>query len=195
MRRRARHAALAVALLAPGAAVAHDAFGDLGPFYTNLLHPLADPGQGLLLAGIAILLARQPLETVRPAYAALALTGAGTILAGAFLPHEPPGMRTTGIIVACLGIAAMIGLPLRPVAATALAVAVAIGAGLAVDLPADTRGATLSALGAMLGVALAALLLWGAVDKACRRIGPIAGGVAGSWIAAVGIMAAALPSE
>jgi hypothetical protein len=36
------------------------------------------------------------------------------------------------------------------------------------------------------------LLLWGVMDLAMRRIGPVAGAVIGSWVAAVGIMTAAL---
>ena len=36
---------VAVAAGSPHVALAHDAFGDLGPFYGALLHPLADPAQ------------------------------------------------------------------------------------------------------------------------------------------------------
>ena len=96
MRRRAAPALAIGALLAPGPAAAHDAFGDLGPFYVNLLHPLADPAQGLLIAAVAVLLARQPLATVRPAYAALALAGAAAVLLAAFVTLDPPGRRMTG---------------------------------------------------------------------------------------------------
>ena len=194
MRRQGYVPALLIALLAPGSASAHDAFGDLGPFYANLLHPLADPKQGLLIAAVAILLARQPLDTVRPAYAALVVGGAVTILVGALVSPDPPGLRVTGLVAAALGTAALFGLTLRPLPAMLLAAAIAVAAGLAVDLPPGTRAAALSAFGAMLGIALSALLVWGLVDTARRRLGPVAGAVAGSWVAAVGIMAAALPS-
>lgn len=182
------------ALLLPGPAAAHDAFGDLGPFYANLLHPLADPAQGLLIAAVAILLARQPLASVRPAYAALALAGAGTVLLGAFVVLDPPSLRATGLLAAALGAAALLGASLRPLQATLVAAGIAISAGLAVDLPPEPRAAGLAAFGAMLGIALAALLVWGLIDEARRRVGPVAGAVAGSWVAAVGIMAAALPT-
>jgi urease accessory protein len=177
----------------PAPALAHDAFGDLGPFYASLLHPLADPAQGLLIAAIAILLAGQPLATVRPAYAALALTGTAAILLGAVVALEPPDLRTTGFLATALGGAALFGLSLPPRAAILLAGAIGVGASLAIDLPPGLRAAGLSALGAALGIALATLLVWGLVDTARRRLSPVAGAVAGSWVAAVGIMAAALP--
>jgi hypothetical protein len=189
-----RFAVLAILLL-PSPAAAHDAFGDLGPFYANLLHPLADPRQGLLIAAVAVLLSRHPLSTVRPAYAALALAGTGAALLGAFVSLDPPGLRMTGLIAAALGLLALFGMSLRPMLAILVAAAIAAVAGAAIDLPAELRTAGLAALGASLGIALAALLVWGLVDEAIRRFGPVAGAVAGSWIAAVGVMAAALPTS
>ena len=179
----------------PGAAAAHDAFGDLGPFYASLLHPLADPAQGLLVAAAAVLLARQPLATVRPAYAALAACGALAVGAHSVAGLAPLGLRATGIAVAALGLVALSGLPpaarrrrddrgrrgrrRRPRRSTCR--------------PAPAPAA-LAALGGAAGIALLALLVWGGVDLATRRLGPIAGAVAGAWIAAIGIMSAALPA-
>jgi hypothetical protein len=183
-----------LAVLAPGPALAHDAFGDLGPFYANLLHPLADPAQGLLIAALAVLLARQPLTTVRPAYAGLALAAAAAVALGPLQAFDPLGLRTTGLAAAGLGTLALLGLRLGPVPATAIAGVLAALAGLAVELPRSLVDGGLSFLGGALGIAIGALLLWGLVDLAVRRIGPVAGAVAGSWVAAVGIMAAALPA-
>ena len=190
-----RRLALLALALAPAPAAAHDAFGDLGPFYANLLHPLADPGQGLLISAVAVLLARQPLATVRPAYAALALAGAGAIALGPLVAVDPPGLRMTGLIAAALGVLALLGISLRPLPVVVVAAAIAVVAGLAIDLPPEPRAAGLAALGAFLGIPLAALLVWGFLDEAIRRLGPVAGAVAGSWIAAIGIMAAALPTS
>jgi urease accessory protein len=184
---------LAAALL-PGAASAHDAFGDLGPFYASLLHPLADPAQGLLIAAVAVLLARQPLATVRPAYAALALCGALAMALPLVAAPAPPGPRATGLAVAALGLAAVLGLRLPAAVAAGLAAAVALAAGLAVDLPPGGRAAGLAAAGGAAGIALGALLVWGGVDYASRRLGRVAGQVAGAWIAAIGVMSAALPA-
>ncbi len=174
--------------------MAHDAFGDLGPFYASLLHPLADPAQGLLLAAVAVLLARQPLATVRPAYAALALCGALAVASHAVASAPPFGLRATGLVVAALGLIAVTGRRMPAPLAALLAAAVAVAAGLTIDLPEAGRAAMLSALGGAAGIALFALLVWGGVDFASRRLGPIAGAVAGAWIAAIGVMSAALPA-
>lgn len=189
-----RPAALAIAAaLAPGAAAAHDAFGDLGPFYAGLLHPLADPAQGLLIAGAAAVLARQPLATVRIAYAVLAAGAALAIAVHAIASPPALGLRATGLAVAALGLVALSGLRLGVAVAAALSVAVAAAAGLALDLPSGLRAAALAALGGTAGIALLALFVWGGVDLASRRLGPVAGAVAGAWLAAAGIMSAALP--
>ncbi len=190
-----RRLALAVVLaLVPAAASAHAAFGDLGPFYASLLHPLADPAQGLLIVAAAVLLARQPLATVRPAYAALALCGALAVALHAVVTPPSPGLRATGVAIAVLGALALSGLRLGVLLTAALAAAAAIAAGCAVDLPPGPRPGLLAALGGAAGIALAALLVWGAVDLAIRRIGPVAGAVAGSWLAAIGLMTAVLPA-
>jgi hydrogenase/urease accessory protein HupE len=64
---RAVAAASLVACLVPAPALAHDAFGDLGPFYASFLHPLADPLQAALLVGTAAFLAGRPLSVTRAA--------------------------------------------------------------------------------------------------------------------------------
>lgn len=188
-----RPAAFAIlACTTPCAAAAHNAFGDLGPFYANLLHPLADPAQGLLLAAVAVVLAAQPLPTVRPAYATLAVAGALAIVAGAMLAASP-GVRPVALAAMALGLCGLARLRVGPLAASLIAAAAAIAAGLAFDLPAGARAASLALAGGALGMALFALLAWGALDLARQRIGPIAVSVAGSWVAAIGLMAAVLP--
>jgi hypothetical protein len=187
--------AFAVALLAsalPGATFAHDAFGDMGPFYANLLHPAADPAQGVVLAGAAAFLARQPIATVRPAYAALAIGGAAAALA-ATLGAAPGLSPLVAAILACLlggGAIVRIGFPVW--AAAPLAGAAGVAAGFALTTGPGLRDMALGLLGGALGVALAQLLLWGVMDFAVRRIGAVAVAVIGAWVAAVGIMTAAL---
>ena len=192
MRVRACLGAVLSASLLPGAAAAHDAFGDMGPFYANLLHPAADPAQGVVLAGAAVFLARQPVETVRCAYAALAGGGAAAALA-AMTGLVPPLSPLAAAILACLLGAGAILPPRLPVlAAVLIAAAAGAAAGLALTTGPGLRDATLGFLGGALGVALAPLLLWGLMDIAVRRIGPVAAAVIGAWVAAVGIMTAAL---
>lgn len=186
-----RLVALALAL-APGAAAAHDAFGDMGPFYASLLHPLADPAQGVALAGAAAMLARQPLDVVRPAFAVLALGGAAAAVvatAGA-APGLPP--QALAALAAVLGLAALAGSAAPFALALVLAGATGAVAGLALSAIGGGRDAALAMLGGAAGVALTTLFMWGAVDLAVRRLGPVAGMVAGSWAAAVGLMTAAL---
>jgi len=178
----------------PGAAAAHDAFGDLGPFYASLLHPLADPAQAVLLAATAILLARQPIGSVRPAYAALA--AGGLLLAGLHvaLPVPAPALQVMGLVAALLAGVALPGRRL-PVPVLCLAVVLAAGiAALALDRPDDARAAMLSVFGGAAGIALVVLLLWGALDLLQARLGRVAGAVAASWAAATGLMTAALPA-
>jgi hypothetical protein len=182
-------AACVLLTLVPGASSAHDAFGDLGPFYAALLHPLADPAQGLILVAAGVLLARQPLATVRPAYAALACAGGAAVLLGA--AAAPPGLALSAVAATALGLAALSGVAFGRWPVVALAAAAAVCAGLAIDLPPGFRAAALSALGGTLGIALAGLLVWGLVDALQRRLGRVAGAVAGSWIAATGLIASA----
>lgn len=181
------------ALCLPQAAHAHDAFGDLGPFYQALLHPLADPGQGLILAALAILLARQPVADVRIAYAAVLGGALLAVLLHLMMPGPATGLRASGLIVAGLGALAVTGLTLPAALTAPLAGAIAILAGFAGDAPDGARAAGLSAFGTLTGIALAVLLLWSALDALMARLGRVAGAVAGSWVAAIGLMAAALP--
>lgn len=182
---------VAVAAGLPDLAFAHDAFGDLGPFYGALLHPLADPAQGLILAGIAVVLARQPLASVRWAWLALALAGTVTVLTGAWVPLVGPGPGGVALAGVMLGLLALTGRDLGRWPSIGLAVIAGIVAGLAIDLPAGARAASLGAFGGAVGIALAALLVWGLVDGLQHRFGRVAGAVAASWVAAVGTMAAA----
>jgi hypothetical protein len=186
-------AAIAASLI-PVGAHAHEAFGDLGPFYGGLLHPLVDPVQGLILVALVVLLASQPRSSVRVAYAAAVITAALTILVHAVRPAAPPGVPLVGLVVAGIGLLSLLG-PRIPVAVlVVLAGALAAFAGVAGDMPDGTRAVLLSAGGSCLGIALLVLLAWGGLDLLQSRLGRVAGAVAASWVAAIGVMAAALPS-
>jgi urease accessory protein len=186
-------AALAAALV-PTGAYAHDAFGDLGPFYGGLLHPLVDPVQGLIIVAMAVLLASQPRASVRVAYAAAVIAGALAILVHAAMPAAPAGVPLVGFVVAGIGLLSLLG-PRIPVAALAvLAGALAAFAGVAGDMPNGVRAAMLSAGGSIFGIALLVLLVWSGLDLLQSRLGRIVSAIAGSWVAAIGVMAAALPA-
>jgi hypothetical protein len=146
-----------------------------------------------MLAGFAAVVALQPLETVRPGWAFHAAAGALTValLALVDLPTVP--MLVVGIAAGCLGIAACVGRRLPRAAVLGLGAAAAAIAGLAADRPVGPREALLVTLGGALGLAAASLLLWSLLDALRHRLGDMACRVAGSWIAAIGIMTAALP--
>ncbi len=178
----------------PAPAVAHNAFGDLGPFYAAFLHPLADPAQGLLLAAAALCLARQPLGIVRPAYAALAAGGLAALVVGLIVTMPVPELRVMTVLALVLALAAL----LRPQAGAAVVVALAAGAGVLAALPLDTgadgRAAMLTVLGGAAGIALTALLVWGLADLANRRLSPLSSLVAAAWVSAIALMAMVLPA-
>jgi urease accessory protein len=192
LRRPAGIACLAVAL--PGAAQAHDAFGDLGPFYQGLLHPLVDPSQGLALAAVAVLLARQPLAAVRTAFAVLACAALAAALLHPFLPVSVLSVQLAGVLGVAAGLAALSGLAVPVILLAAFGAGVALLAAMAGDTPSGLRASALTAGGTALGITLFVLLLWGAVDLLQSRLGRVAGAVAGSWIAAIGLMVAVLPA-
>lgn len=180
-----------LAVFAPVPAFAHDAFGDLGPFYASLLHPLADPLQGVLLLGTAAFLAGRPLSTVRPALP--------IFLAAAALGYAAIGMRPDlafspllgGCLALIAGLAATLPDPYVPrMPGLALVAATGALAGLAPGAP--LAGSALQAsLGTLAGIAALTTLAWYAFDSAGRRVTPIVPKVVGSWVAAIGILIAA----
>lgn len=175
-------------------AAAHDAFGDLGPFYQAALHPLADPAQGLFLVAAALLMARQPPATVRLAYPALIATGFATLALGGALTLPNPGLHAMALAALALAAAAMLNL--RPGPAAAIAAGVTFGALAALPLESgrDGRAAFLGLVGGAVGIAIATLWVWGAGEWADRRISPLATTVAAAWVAAIALMAAVLPA-
>jgi hypothetical protein len=186
-------AAVAGLMLLPGSASAHDAFGDLGPFYASLLHPLADPAQAVVLAGFAVLLARQELVTVRRGYAGFAVASAVVVPAAAWAALPAVELFVAGALATLLGLAVLLGQRLPGLAVVGLGLVAASLASLAFDAATGLRDGLLLVLGGTLGLATATLLLWSLFDLLRRRIGDIACAVAGSWVAAVGIMTMALP--
>jgi hypothetical protein len=96
-------------------------------------------------------------------------------------------------ILACLlGAGAVLPFSVPGWVAAPLAGGAGVAAGLALTAGTGLRDATLGLFGGALGVAVAPLLLWGLMDLATRRLGPVAAAVIGAWVAAVGVMTAAL---
>jgi hypothetical protein len=177
--------------LAAGPARAHDAFGDLGPFYASLLHPLADPMQAALVIGTAAFLAGRALGTVRLALPVFAATAAlAHLLLSWRLGVLPPPLLVAVAAVAVGGAATLPDRWTRDPAGLVLVAATGVLVGLAPDRP-PAQGALQPILGTVLGVAILATIAWAALDAAARRLSPLAPAVAGSWVAAVGLLAGA----
>jgi hypothetical protein len=180
---------------APGPAFSHDAFGDLGPFYASLLHPLADPMQAALVIGTAAFLAGRSLGAVRVALPVFVVAAALSHLAlgwGAEL--VPPAIFPALAAVAVGGAATLPDRWTRASAGFLLVAVVGAFAGLAPDRP-PAEGALQPILGTVLGIGVLTTLAWAALDAAARRISPLAPAVAGSWVAAVGLLAGAFAFE
>ncbi len=190
-----RRAVFALLLAAcPVPAAAHDAFGDLGPFYASLLHPLVDPVQGLLLVAVALLLARQPLGVVRPAYAALAGGGFAVLLVAAFADLPSPRPVVLLVVAVLVALAVLVRPQPGPVMASVFAALLAGLAALSFDPVLGARTAMLATLGGAMSIAVLTLFVWGAGDWADRRLSPYATSVAASWVAAIALLAAVVPA-
>jgi hypothetical protein len=187
-----RPAVLALALSTPAPALAHDTFGDLGPFYGSLLHPLADPMQAALVIGTAAFLAGRSIDTVR---VALPVFVAAVVLSHLLLSWRlgvvPPPPLVPAVAAVAVGGAA--ALPDRWTRASAGLVLVAV-AGLLVGVVPDrppTAVALQTILGTVLGIAVLATLAWTAIAAAAQRVSALAPAVVGSWVAAIGLLAGA----
>jgi hypothetical protein len=182
--------ALATCLL-PTSLHAHDAFGDLGPFYANLLHPLADPLQAALLVGTAAFLASRPLSVTRlllPVFAGAATLGALALAAGVPMTVLPVIAALAALLVGLSATVPDHWMP-RPMA---LCLVAATGALTGLAPGALDEGAVLQPfLGTALGIAVFTMLTWFALETAGRRFTPLVPQVAGSWVAAVGILVVA----
>ncbi|OYW52199.1 MAG: hypothetical protein B7Y80_20390 [Hyphomicrobium sp. 32-62-53] len=189
-----RFLCVAIAAISPDIAVAHEAFGDLGPFYTHMLHPAVDPAQGLVLVGTGALLARQPIEAVRPAYAIFALAAALGISVLAVLPLTAPAMRMTGATAIVLGVLVTIGLPLPRWFVALICAAMAAMAAVSFEMSGTAFIIVQKAFGGALGLAVTVLFVWGTLDWTAQRVHPIATAVAGSWITAAGLLVLAIPA-
>ncbi len=194
LRTRAAHAGVALGLaLAAEAACAHVASAQAGAFHAGLLHPLTAPEHVLPMLALGLLAGQHGLNEGQGVLLAFVVA----LAAGAGLALNQPG--SDGILLLNLGSLVLIG---GLVAAawrlpTALLYALALGFGMTHGY---ANGAALppnlSPLIFTLGLVAAALLAMGyglAVSDALLRLKPnwprVAVRVAGSWVAAVGILA------
>ncbi|MGA9411812.1 MAG: hypothetical protein WBV78_15375 [Roseobacter sp.] len=180
-----------ILILLPTTAVAHDAFGDLGPFYGSMLHPLADPLQAAVLVGTAAFLAGRSLSVVRgaiPIFVLLAGFASVAAFSGTFATPPPV---VAGFVALLAGLAA--ALPENwspwPLVYALMALAGAV-TGLAPGVP-DEGLMLQTLLGSLFGFSALVTLLWFTFEAAGRRLTPLVPKVIGSWVAAVGILVVA----
>ena len=183
-------APIAAGLLAlPGAAQAHLVTSGLGPFYDGALHLLLSPGDLLGLLAMALLAG---LRGTRAGRLTVIVLPAAWLMAGLLgLALAPlPDLRWLGIVsllILGLLVAADLRLP-----ATAVAVLAAIYG----TVHGLLNGAALAAIGAgtpaLLGIVLTALVLSLLIAAAVAPLrllwARVAIRVAGSWVAAVGML-------
>lgn len=188
-------AAVGAALVVlPSAATAHDAFGDIGPFYNGLLHPLVDPAQALSLTGLAVLMAIHPIGIVRIAVGVFITFAVGTLVASQLtaLVPQPVLLQTTALAT---GLTATAGPRIPAIVPIALASVTAVLSIGNTDQPTSgLREILLFNIGTLVGHVFFLLLLWELLEQLVRRLGPLACRVAGSWVAAIAILTLALAS-
>ncbi len=190
MRRPGAAALLAAGLLVlPGAARAHLVTSGLGPYYDGALHLLMSPVDLLGLVAVALLAGRQGARAGRLTVMMLPAVWLLTGLAGLTASSVPDlaWLGTAALLV--LGLLVAADVRLAPVAVAALAAAFAAVTGL-------LNGAALAAAGAgaptLVGIVLAVLciaMLGSAAVVPLRALwSRVAVRVAGSWVAAVGML-------
>lgn len=189
--RRDKGLALASAglLVLPGTAHAHLVNSGLGPLYDGALHLLLSPGDLLGLVALALLAGMRGPRAARLAVVALPIAWLLAGLAGLALPSWPE--------LAALGIASFLVLGLLVAADARLPpIAVAVLAGMYGALHGLSNGVAVAAAGGgpstifgiVLGVLCLAVLATAAVIPLRAFWARIAVRVAGSWVAAVGML-------
>jgi hydrogenase/urease accessory protein HupE len=197
----------AAAALLPGAASAHLVDTRFGDFYGGLLHLLLSPEHLLPILGLGLLAGLQPPARARWSLAALPLgmlagllaalwaqptaahPGNAGVMAAATAPWPAP------VLIALLGllVALALRLPAWLLAAVALAVGVVEGLGNGAGIGPDTS--VILYLPGVLAAGFVPLALIAAGTLVLREQAewvPIAIRAAGSWIAAIGLMVAAV---
>lgn len=189
MRRAGLLAPLAGGLLAlPGAAQAHLVTSGLGPFYDGALHLLLSPADLLGLLAMALLAGLRGTRSGRLVVMALPAAWLLGGLVGLGLPV--PNLTWLGVAsFLVLGLLVAADVKLHPIAVASLATAYGALHGL-------LNGAALASIGAgpatLLGIALTVLVLvlltTAAVVPLRALWARVAVRVAGSWVAAVGML-------
>ena len=181
---------LAASLLAlPRLAQAHLVTSGLGPYYDGALHLLMSPADLLGLLAVGLLAGRQGAKAGRLTVITLSVTWWLAGLVGLGLPNIPSlaAIGTVSFLVIGLLVASDVKLP--PFVVAAIAAAYGLLHGLINGTALAAAGAELSTLnGIVLAVVCLAVLTAAAVVPLTALWARVAVRVAGSWIAAVGML-------
>ncbi len=176
-------------LVVPSVALAHLVNSGLGPIYDGALHLLLSPGDVLGLVALALLSGLRGAKTGRMTVMSLSLAWLLAGLAGLNLPAVPvlPWLLVVSLVVP--GAMVAFDLKLPPVVVATLAALYGVLHGLLNGSALASVGAGNTALlGIVMTVLLISLLISAAVVPLRGIWSRIAVRVAGSWVAAVGIL-------
>jgi hydrogenase/urease accessory protein HupE len=176
-------------LILPKLSEAHLVTSGLGPYYDGVLHLLISPGDLLGLLAVALLAGRQGAGAGRLAVITLSVAWWLAGLVGLVLPNIPDlaAIGTVSFLIVGLLVAADVKLP--PVGIAAIAAAYGLLHGLSNGTALAAVGAGPSALfGIVLAVLCLGVLTAAAVVPLTALWARVAVRVAGSWVAAVGLL-------
>jgi urease accessory protein len=176
-------------LVMPSVALAHLVNSGLGPVYDGALHLLLSPGDLLGLVAFALLAGLRGVQAGRMAVMSLAISWLLAGLAGLNLSHVPglPLLVVVSLVVPGVMVAFDLKLPAVLVAGLAGSYGALHGLLNGYAL-AETGAGVTALLGIVLTVFLTSLLIAAAIVPLQGIWSRIVVRVAGSWVAAVGIL-------
>lgn len=193
---KSRAAAALIPFLLPGAAQAHLVSSGLGPFYDGALHLLLSPLDLLALLAVVVLAGHSGKAPARGAVVALPIVWGvawlGAMWVGDAAPEAIPALDTLKIgLLTVAGVVVAAGPRAPAPVVVAIAAAAGIVCGLGGGLAAADTGASIVAFAGLWTAVLILGLLVAAMTVALERPAlRIVLRVVGSWIAAIGVLAA-----
>jgi hydrogenase/urease accessory protein HupE len=181
--------AITLLVVTPSTAEAHLVTTGLGPFYDGMMHLLLSPGDLLGLAAASLLAGLCGTRVSRLAVLALPMTWLTFGLVGLYLPNTIDLAWLSILLLIILGLLVALDLKLPPPAVTTLAGIYGALQGLLNGSALAVIGAgPLSLLGIVVTVLVIALLVSAIVVSLRAAWTRIVVRVAGSWVAAVGLL-------
>ena len=176
--------------LVPTAAAAHGSVPGVGAFYAGLLHTLLVPEELLLLASCGLMLGSLGQHASRTGLASLSIgLTLGLVMSEiAMVPAQTTSVLLIGTTtLAALAVALAVRMPRLPLVVVLLCGGVALGLDAAPDmlrLPDRLVAAAATIVSASTFAAMAAAAVFGLNGRLAR----LAYRIAGSWLAAIGIL-------